>query len=122
MSGRFVSTLGVIAIMGGLLGVGAASASAQCLANEIAKLTASDAEFGDHLGTSVVIKDGLALVGATLGNGVQGNTGSAYVFRFDPAKSAWVEQQELWAEDGQGLDAFGISAAGVRRSKRCRHH
>ncbi|MCH8316445.1 MAG: FG-GAP repeat protein, partial [Planctomycetes bacterium] len=111
MSGRFVSRLGVIAIMGGLLGVGAASASAQCLANEIQKLTASNGSLGDHFGTSVSILGEMALVGATAGNGAENGTGAAYVYRFDPLTSQWNEQQILAALDGFWPDAFGISVA-----------
>ncbi len=79
MNRRFVSRLGAIAILGGLLGVGAPSASAQCLANEIAKLTASDATPFDHLGTSVAIRNELAIVAANRAEGMEelaGGTGA----------------------------------------------
>ena len=111
MSGRFVSTLGVIAIMGGFLGVAAASASAQCLANEIAKLTASDASSADHFGTSVAILNELAIVGTNWADGMEGFTGAVYVFRYNAANLQWDEQQKLIALDGQTLDGLGISVA-----------
>ena len=110
MTGRFVSTLGVIAIMGGLLGVGTPSASAQCLANEIAKLTASDATPSDHFGTSVAIRGELAVVGARNG-GDLANSGAAYVYRFNPGKSRWIEEQRLVALDGDAHDQFGYPVA-----------
>ena len=111
MSGRFVSRLGVIAILGGLLGVGAASASAQCLANEIAKLTASDATPFDHLGTSVAILDELAIIGANRAEGMEELAGAVYVYRYDATTRQWDEQQKLIAEDGQWQDELGISVA-----------
>jgi len=111
MNRRFVSRLGLIAIMGGLFGVGTASASAQCLANEIEKLTASNGSLGDHFGTSVSILGEMTLVGAIAGNGAENGTGAAYVYRFDPVTSQWNEQQILAALDGFWPDAFGISVA-----------
>jgi len=48
--------------------------------NEVAKLTASDAEVGDNFGNSVSISGDKAIVGARFGNDVPSNSGSAYVF------------------------------------------
>ncbi|MEE9129260.1 MAG: FG-GAP repeat protein [Phycisphaerales bacterium] len=110
MSGRFVSRLGVIAIMGGLLGVATAPASAQCLANEIQKLTASDASGGEHFGTSVRIFGELLVVGVTKG-GDLANSGAAYVFRLEAKTQMWGEQQRLTPIDAGVGDNFGISAA-----------
>ncbi len=110
MSGRFVSTLGMIAIMGGLLGLGAASATAQCLANEIQKLTASDATPSDHFGTSVAMQGQLAVIGARNG-GDRANSGAAYVYRFDPGESRWIEEQRLVALDAGAQDEFGFPVA-----------
>ncbi len=110
MSGRFASTLGVIAILGGLLGVGVAPASAQCLANEIQKLTASDATPSDHFGTRLHISGELLIVGATNGGDVA-NSGAAYVFRLDAKTRMWSEQQRLTPIDAGIGDNFGISAA-----------
>ncbi len=111
MSGRFVSRLGVIAIIGGLLGVAAPSASGQCLANEIQKLTASDGALGDHFGVSVSILGDTAIVGAHWDNDAGGQSGSAYVFRLDPRSSSWVQQQKLTALDAQPTDEFGFPVA-----------
>ena len=110
MSGRFVSRLGVTAIMGGLLGAAAPSASAQCLANETQKLTASDATPSDHFGTSVRIFGGVLVVGATKGGDVP-NAGAAYVFRLDQETGQWAQEQRITPLDAGDGDNFGISAA-----------
>ncbi len=110
MSGRFVSTLGVIAIVVGLLGVAAPSASGQCLANEIQMLTASDATPSDHFGTSVRIFGELLVVGATNG-GDRANSGAAYVFRLDQKTGQWAQEQRITPIDAGVGDNFGISAA-----------
>ncbi|MCH8260066.1 MAG: FG-GAP repeat protein, partial [Planctomycetes bacterium] len=94
MGKRFLSTLGVIAILGGLLGLAAPSASAQCLANEIQKLTASDASGGNHFGTSVRIFGELLVVGANKG-GDLANSGAAYLFRLDQNTGQWAQEQRI---------------------------
>ncbi|MEE9131123.1 MAG: FG-GAP repeat protein [Phycisphaerales bacterium] len=110
MNRRFVSTVGVIAIMGGLLGVATAPASAQCLANETQLLTASDATPSDHFGTSVRIVGNLAAIGAPNG-GDLANSGAAYVFRLDAKTQMWSEQQRLTPIDPGLHDEFGLSVA-----------
>ena len=111
MSSRFVSTLGAIAIMGGLFGLAVPSASAQCLANEIQKLTASEASLGDHFGTSVHIRGDLVIVGANLDDDGGLNTGAVYVLRFDPGTSQWTEEQKLTAIEPVPQSDFGIFTA-----------
>ena len=108
MSGPFASTLGVIAIMGGLLGLAAAPASAQCLANEIQQLTASDATNGDHFGTRLHLFGELVVVGATKG-GDLANSGAAYVFRLDQNTAQWAQEQRITPIDPGVGDNFGIS-------------
>ena len=111
MNRRFVSTLGVIAILGALLGIGAVSASAQCLANELQKLTASDASLGDHFGISTSIIGDLGVVGAQWAN-VEGYLGgAAYVYHLDASTNQWIKQQKLVAADPGPQDEFGISVA-----------
>ena len=110
MSSRFVPTLGVIVIMGGFLGVGTAPASAQCLANEIQKITASDATQADHFGTSVAIQGDLAVIGARNAGDLP-NSGAAYVSRRDKTAGAWVEQQRLVPNDPGAQDEFGFPVA-----------
>ena len=82
---------------------------------ETAKLTASDGQFGDSLGTSVAISgDGSMIVGgapfATVGsNAVQG---AAYVF-VKPAGgwSTGTEQAKLTSSDGDSGDVLGMAVA-----------
>ncbi|MCH7849062.1 MAG: FG-GAP repeat protein [Planctomycetes bacterium] len=110
MGKRFLSTLGVIAMLGGLLGLAATPASAQCLANEIQKLTASDATPSDHFGTSVRIIGDLVVVGANAG-GDLANSGAAYLFRLDQNTGQWAQEQRITPIDAGVGDDFGISAA-----------
>ncbi len=72
------------------------------------KLLASDAAFGDGFGLSVSISGEVALIGAHR-DGF--DSGSAYVFRFDPENSQWVEEQKLLASDGAVFDQFGRAVA-----------
>ena len=110
MNGRFVSSLGVTAITGGLLGAAAPSASAQCLANEIQQLTASDATPSDHFGTRLHLFGELLVVGATNGGDVA-NSGAAYVFRLDQNTARWAQEHRITPLDPGVGDAFGISEA-----------
>ena len=113
MNRRVVSTLGLIAIMGGLFGVGVASVSGQCLANEIQKLTAADATMGDLFGTSVRVLDDIAVVGAAWANvepfGFTG--GAAYIYRKDPITNQWLLEQKIFASDASSWDNFALSVA-----------
>jgi Tol biopolymer transport system component len=68
------------------------------------QLTASDGAAQDHFGTSVAISGETAIVGAIGHNASQG---SAYVFVRNG--TMWIQQQQLTAADGAGLDAFGNS-------------
>jgi hypothetical protein len=74
------------------------------------KLTASDGEMNDGFGYSVTLWNETALVGAVWdtvgGNDAQG---SAYVFVWND--TAWVEQVQLTALDGEEWDYFGYSVA-----------
>ncbi len=114
MNGRSATTLGMTTTIVGLLGVGTASATAQCLANELAKVTASDAAHGDHFGESVSISPdgiGVALIGAHADDDAGILSGSAYVYRFDPERSEWIEEQKLVASDAATGDRFGTSVS-----------
>ena len=86
-------------------------ASAQCLANEIQKLTASDASLGDHFGTSVRILGDLAVVGAHWANVQQYLGGAVYIFERNPVTTRWNEQHKLVADDPGPQDEFGTSLA-----------
>ncbi|MCH8260875.1 MAG: hypothetical protein IIC46_11790 [Planctomycetes bacterium] len=96
------------------LGVATAGAWGQCVANELAKVTASDAAVGDHFGEAVSISpdgSGVALIGAHADDDAGTLSGSAYVYRFDPERSEWIEEQKLVASDGALFEFFGGSVA-----------
>ncbi len=73
------------------------------------KLTASDAEPGDHFGYSLLLDGDTALVSAIWDDDNGNGSGSAYVFV--RSGSAWTEQQKLTASDGRPAHAFGSSTA-----------
>ncbi|MEO0508580.1 MAG: FG-GAP repeat protein [Verrucomicrobiota bacterium] len=73
------------------------------------KLLANDGESGDGFGRSVSICENTALVGASAGNGIENNTGSAYVFVREA--NNWSQQKELSASDGVRGDGFGVSVS-----------
>ena len=76
------------------------------------KLLASDGQGNDHFGHAVAIDGDTALVGAvTDDHNAIINAGSAYVFRFDPNTSSWIEEQKLFASDGAMDDGFGKRVA-----------
>ena len=72
------------------------------------KLVADDGESGDEFGWSVSMNNGTALVGVYEDDDNGGNSGSAYIYRFDG--SSWVETK-LIASDGANGDEFGISVS-----------
>jgi hypothetical protein len=81
------------------------------------KLVASDGTNNDEFGNSVSISsDGkTAIIGATAGDGIVANTGSAYIFERD-ASGNWGdasgnENQKLVASDGASDDRFGVSVS-----------
>ena len=83
------------------------------------KLTASDAAAADNFGGSVAISTdppGRIIVGAG-GNSDACpkdpicNSGAAYIFRFDPGTSQWIEEQKLLASDAEYDDGFGSSVS-----------
>jgi len=75
---------------------------------EVAKLIASDAAADDRLGTSAAVSGGVAIVGASHHNGVNTDTGSAYVFQRDEGGADnWGEVAKLTASDTAFGDLFG---------------
>lgn len=73
----------------------------------------SDGVGQDWFGFSVSLADGVAIIGAFRENSTkQGNdAGSAYIYRFDPDTSGWIEEQKLTASDADSLDFFGNSVS-----------
>ncbi|MCH7701912.1 MAG: hypothetical protein IID37_09505 [Planctomycetes bacterium] len=79
---------------------------------EEAKLMPSDGQAGDQFGTRVAISADVALIGTPIDPEFpRGDTGKAYIFRFDPDSSEWVEEATLLASDGALADVFGFAVA-----------
>lgn len=76
---------------------------------EQAKLVASDGAAPDYFGCSVALDGDTALVGAFWGDGMQTDSGSAYVF--SRSGTLWTEQAKLVASDGEGYEEFGYSVS-----------
>ena len=73
------------------------------------KLLAADGAASDIFGGTVAISGDIIVIGAR-GDDDNGNySGSAYVFRFDPDTSNWIQEQKLLPDDGHFSDYFGIS-------------
>ena len=78
------------------------------------KLLASDGAAGNFFGWSVAVSGDVALIGAhghSDGCPAFCASGAAYVYRFDPASSQWVEEQKLLASDASSSDLFGWSVS-----------
>jgi len=73
--------------------------------SQIAKLTADDAAFGDRLGFSVAISNGLVIAGAHNDSANGSGSGSAYVFDATTGN----QLTKLLASDGSMNDSFGLS-------------
>jgi len=71
------------------------------------KLLASDGASADYFGFELALGDGVAIVGAPYDDDNGADSGSAYVFRYDPGSGTWFEEQKLTASDGEGDDKFG---------------
>ena len=70
---------------------------------EVAKLTAPDGAPFDFFGGTVSMSGDVAVVGAA---GDDANSGSAYVYSFDPDTSSWVPRAKLTASDAAEGDIF----------------
>lgn len=79
--------------------------------SEVAKLTPSDGEYGDHFGTAVAMSDNVIAIGAYGKDNTSNNAGpgAAYVYRFDG--SHWFEQAKLTLPDAKAEDSFGTRVA-----------
>ncbi|MEE9131882.1 MAG: hypothetical protein V3T84_17865, partial [Phycisphaerales bacterium] len=77
-----------------------------------AMLTAFDGEAGDVFGRFVAIDGDLILISAPedTHNGVS-RSGSAYVFRYDPDTSGWIEEAKLTDPGAEDNDLLGISVS-----------
>ncbi len=82
-------------------------ARAQCQAQELARITASDPFSMDEFGNAVAIDGDLAAIGVRQDDDAGSQSGSVYVERFDG--SGWVEEAKLRSRDTHVGDEFGIS-------------
>ncbi len=73
------------------------------------KLLASDGAEGDLFGLSVAVSGDVAVAGARFDDDNGGNSGSAYVFRFNGV--SWDQEQKLLASDADGNEIFGQSVS-----------
>ncbi|HUU97589.1 MAG TPA: FG-GAP repeat protein [Phycisphaerae bacterium] len=106
---KMSATIFTFAVGGLVLAGSAGVAHAQCQANELAKLTASDAAAYDAYGHCVSISGDVAVVGAWEDIHAGVSSGSAYVYRLNGAD--WVEEVKLVATDAATNDEFGVSVA-----------
>ncbi len=78
-------------------------------------LSASDASAADYFGHSVTTNGTSIVIGAIKADGIQSESGAAYVF--EKSGDNWVEVEKLEASDGKSQDNFGydidINASGV---------
>ncbi|WP_223790006.1 FG-GAP repeat protein [Marinicella meishanensis] len=68
-------------------------------------LTPSDPNNNAYFGRSISLQDDILVVGAIRQNGVEDETGAAYVFQFDGQN--WVETQKITDPNGETDDLFG---------------
>ena len=88
------------------LGVTSPVARAQCIANQFAKLQATDTAAGDELGRSVAIGGDVTIVGVPKDDDRGTDSGAAIVYRFDGM--TWTQEAKLLAADGSPEDYFGL--------------
>ncbi|MFK7817543.1 MAG: matrixin family metalloprotease [Planctomycetaceae bacterium] len=74
-------------------------------------LTASDAAAGDHFGADVAIDGTTIVVSATHDDDLGTNSGSVYVFDFDPVTREYTESLKVNDPRGKTTDRFGGSIA-----------
>jgi hypothetical protein len=78
------------------------------------KLLASDEAQYDLFGSALSVSGDVAVLGARWDDDNGTDSGSAYVFRYNPelpVGSRWVEEQKLLASDGAAGDDFGASVS-----------
>lgn len=75
------------------------------------ELLALDSVVGDGFGASVSISGDRVIIGSPSDDDIALGAGSAYVFRFDAEAGEWVQEQKLFAADGETADNFGLSVA-----------
>jgi len=77
--------------------------------NETGKFSPSDCAADDYFGLAVARQGDLALIGAPGDEGSGPESGSAYLFRYDPGSGTWNEEAKLIPSDGSQYQYFGYS-------------
>lgn len=80
------------------------------IANEQAKLTASDAATDDKFGISVALSGDTAVIGAW-GDDTQAGVDAGAAYVFVRSGTSWIQQAKLTASDAAAYDVFGYSVA-----------
>ena len=75
------------------------------------KFTASDAAAGDNFGIAVSVSQNTAIVGSPYNDDDGGDSGSAYIFQYDPSLNTWAQKAKLTASDAAAGDNFGFSVS-----------
>jgi len=79
---------------------------------QVAKIKASDGASFDYFGSSVVLRDETAIVGAFNDDDNGDDSGSAYVFQRDRSgPDHWGQVTKITAGDGSENDFFGVSVS-----------
>lgn len=78
---------------------------------ETTKLFASDASSNDNFASSIVSDGNTLLVGVPFDDDYGSNSGSAYIFEYNPISQAWFEVAKLTASDAGIEDWFGTAVA-----------
>ncbi|MCF8307023.1 MAG: IPT/TIG domain-containing protein [Ignavibacteriales bacterium] len=77
---------------------------------QTAMLTASDAQSGDNLGTSVSISGDYAIASAVYEDAAGTDAGASYIFKRNE-NGVWSEVSKITASDAQAGDEFGTSVS-----------
>ncbi len=78
---------------------------------DVKTFTAADGPLTAGLGYAVAGDGPILVAGAPMDDEHGEVSGAAYVFRYDGAQAAWVEDARLLPVDGEAFDLFGVSVA-----------
>ncbi len=84
-------------------------AGGQCVALEFD--TFQPVDFTNTFGATCAMRGNIAIFGAHFDDDAALDAGAAYIFRFDPGQSEWVQEQKLFASDAQPEQHVGESVA-----------
>ncbi len=73
------------------------------------RIQPEDIEENVYFSSSIHTDGNKAIVGAIWADGININSGAAYIYQFQD--SIWVEEQRIYASDGSPADMFGCSVA-----------